>query len=211
MRRLVRSLVAAIGIAALLLGAVPTASHASAPKSAKRNGCNDGYAGASMFISVLGAPQGRTMVMGIDGASMDARKRAILANYDPNAPNQRWDYRLCLFDGIEYIQLKNRKSKMCLDKSEDTPNGNGNWIYQYPCGGDTYPYDPPAYNQLWRRWFHEESGSSGRWMQLYNRGGYGCVDITNEQYVNGAYLVQWDCAPNRWDTTSKTQQWNAYP
>jgi len=209
MRRLVRILAAAMTVS-LLLATAPSASSAAAVKADIR--CDDFYQPQTYYISVLNAPAGRKMVIGIDGASKDDKARAILANYDPNASNQKWSARNCWYGDTftyNYIQLRNQKSKKCLDKSEDTPNGNGNAVYQYRCSGDPYPYGLATNNQLWLRW--PGGGSSGEWQHLINRAGAGCLDIRNESYVNGAYLVQWDCTPNQWDQTSSTQQWNAYP
>jgi hypothetical protein len=207
MRRLVRILAAAMTVL-LLLATAPSASSEAAAQAELR--CDNFYQPGAYYISVLNAP--RTMVIGIDGASTADKAGAILANYDPNARNQKWSARHCYYGpGLtyNYIQLRNQKSNKCLDKSEDTPNGNGNAVYQYRCAGDPYPYDLATNNQLWLRW--PGGGSSGNWKHLINRAGGGCLDIRNESYVNGAYLVQWDCTPNQWDQTSSTQQWNAYP
>lgn len=209
MRKLVRTLAAAMTVL-LLLATVPSAASGAAARADIR--CDSFYQPQTYYISVLNAPAGRTMVIGIDGASMADRAGAILANYDRNALNQKWSARHCYYGDTltyNYIQLRNQKSNKCLDKSEDTPNGNGNAVYQYRCSGDPYPYDLPTNNQLWLRW--PGGGSSGNWQHLINRAGAGCLDIRNESYVNGAYLVQWDCTPNQWDQTSSTQQWNAYP
>jgi hypothetical protein len=212
MRRLVRILAAAI-TGLLLLAAAPSTSSGAAARADIR--CDDFYQPGAYYISVLNAPAGRTMVIGIDGASEADKAGAILANYDRNAPNQKWYARHCWYGDTltyNYIQLQNQKSNKCLDKSEDTPNGNGNAVYQYRCSGhDQYnqPTGLPSNNQLWLRW--PGGGDSGQWKHLINVAGAGCLDIRNESYVNGAYLVQWDCTPNQWDQTSSTQQWNAYP
>lgn len=91
------------------------------------------------------------MVMGINGASTGLKAGAIVARYDPNSTNQQWRSRICRVGGAEYLQFQNRKSSLCLDKSEDTPNANGNLVYQYTCTGTN--------NQLWRR--QSQGGSIG--------------------------------------------------
>ena len=195
--------------AVLLLGAgaAVSATPATASAAAAAYECRD-YSGRD-FISVL-RPNFRTptstdrKVLGISGGSKANKARAIIADYHGD-PNQRWDVRACSIDDFNqtfWLQLKNGKSNKCLDKSEDAPNGNGNIIYQYTCE-NTYP---ESLNQLWNR--RQGGGSVDWWRQLWNAAGGGCIDIRNEQYANGAELVQWDCAPNAWDVNSHTQQWN---
>lgn len=138
------------------------------------------------------------MVMGINGASTGLKAGAIVARYDPNSTNQHWRSRICRVGGAEYLQFQNRKSSLCLDKSEDTPNANGNLVYQYTCTGNN--------NQLWRR--QSQGGSIGNWKQLRNLAAGRCLDIHYERWVTGQHLVVGDCALN--SAPSRSQQWNTY-
>jgi hypothetical protein len=208
MKRSFRILTAAV--LALFMGiggAVSAMPAAASAEAAVDYECRD-YSGRD-YISVL-RPLFRLptstdrKVLGISGGSMNDRAHAIIADYHGDL-NQRWSVRACSIDDFNqtfWFQLMNGKSGKCLDKSEDRPNGNGNVIYQYTCE-NTYP---AALNQLWNR--REDGGSVDWWRQLWNAAGGGCIDIRNEQYVNGAELVQWDCAPSSWDDKSHTQQWN---
>ena len=209
MRTRTRLLAAAV-FAALLAGAVALPAPASASASAPGDlNCTEWF--GKTFFSLL-RPGFRKptstdrKVLGIDGASTANRARAILANYSPGATNQQWWQRNCYRAGGDvYTQFMNDKSKLCLDKSEDVPNGNGNAIYQYTCATRTAGSD----NQMWER--RQQGGNVDNWMLLWNLAGQRCMDVHNEQYANGALLVQWDCVPNAWDTTSHTQQWNTFP
>jgi hypothetical protein len=200
----------AMSIAAVLVlgaGAAVTATPAAASAPAASYQCRD-YSRVD-YISVLRPGfktpvSGDRKVLGIDGGLMANRARAIIADYHSD-PNQKWLIRVCTIDNFQqtfWYQFMNDKSDKCLDKSDDAPNGNGNIIYQYTCE-NSYP---AALNQLWSR--QQAGGSVDFWRQLRNEAGRGCIDIHNEQYANGAQLVQWDCAPNAWDVNSHTQQWN---
>lgn len=176
-------------------GATPTVSSAAT----KAPACSEWTAKAT-FYSVLGPdfnPGTPRKVIGINRGSTDIKARAILADYRGDA-NQLWQSRSCLLVGVSYLQFRNWKSGLCLDKSEDVPNANGNIVYQYTCTA--------ANNQLWLR--QPGGGSEGDWQQLTNFAGGRCLDIHNRQYVNGTPLLQWDCAPNSQGRTSHTQQWN---
>jgi hypothetical protein len=191
-RRALFAVVAALAVVTLSSG--PAA--AQQPAEQVRDGCSINFTG-NIYISVLNPPGKKDKkVIGIDRASMSSRARAILANFDANALNQRWSYRSCILSGSRYLQLRNKKSGMCLDKSRDKPNGNGNVIYQYPCSN-------AKDNQLWVQ--RSLSGSVGQWQNLVNRSGSRCLDIQDERWANGAYLVQWSCGPNF------SQHWNAFP
>lgn len=204
MRTRIKALVSMI-VGALFLGITPGVSTAAA----QQFGCSlwdERYTYFSVLRREFQKPTATDKkVIGIDRGLKTDRAKAIIADYHDD-PNQRWHTRSCKIDdrGFIFDQHKNWKSKKCLDKSEDAPNGNGNVIYQYTCG-DTYA---DAKNQLWLR---QNGGHSVEgWQQQRNFAGQGCIDIKNEQYANGAELVQWDCAPNAWDTESHTQQWNTY-
>ena len=186
-------------VTVLFLSAVPAASSATASAPY----CPE-FTGEFTFYSVLDPSfnppsSSNRKVIGIDGGFTHDRAKAILADYRGD-PNQKWLSRTCTTGGIDYLQFKNFKSKKCLDKSEGAPNGNGNIVHQYTC--------TQTDNQLWQR--RSAGGSKGNWQELWNFAGNRCLDIHNEQYVNGAQLVVWDCAPNNWDRESHTQQWNTF-
>ncbi|GAA0519082.1 hypothetical protein Ade02nite_80100 [Paractinoplanes deccanensis] len=198
MKTLVR-LLGAMTIAAVLLGLASTPASA-----ARRAPVCDRWPTSYTFYSVMDhtvdPPTGVAdrMVMGVNGASTALKAQAIVARFDPYAVNQQWQSRICNLAGTDYLQFRNLKSQLCLDKSEDTPNANGNLVYQYTCTGTN--------NQLWRR--QSQGGSIGNWKQLKNLAAGRCLDIHYERWVTGQHLVVWDCATS--SAPSRSQQWNTY-
>jgi hypothetical protein len=150
---------------------------------------------ATTYYSVLdpngnSQPSSSAMVLGIDGGSTAPRARAILARYQGHT-NQRWE-RIAVSGG--YL-LKNEKSGLCLDKSQDVPDADGNVVHQYPCTGTS--------NQIW--YTRSLPGvSKGNWKQLVNRSDDRCLDIRGPNYVNGEVLHVWHCYAT-W-----SQQWNIF-
>ena len=209
MGRSIRMLMSIVAVPLLGVGAAVSAMPAAASAAASEYKCSE--FSPRPYISVLrpGLEKPTTRdrkVLGITGGLKTDRARAIIADYHGD-PNQQWWVRSCSIDDFRqtfWHQIQNAKSSKCLDKSEDAPNGNGNIIYQYTC---EHRY-PESLNQLWN--VRTAGGSREDWRQLWNAAGGGCIDIRNEQYANGAELVQWDCAPNAWDLTSHTQQWNIF-
>jgi hypothetical protein len=194
------------GILASILGAVLAAivglsPVAAAPAAAAETALSCSlWSSSSTYYSVLN-PGGSRKVIGIDRGLLTNRARAILSDYHGD-PNQLWVDRVCLVPGYGYAfhQFKNAKSGLCLDKSLDSPEANGNIVHQYTCATTL----ESGYNQLWRPW--TRGGSSGNWRQLINVHSQRCLDIHNRSLSNGAGLVQWDCAPD--SAPSNTQQWN---
>ncbi|WP_173390977.1 RICIN domain-containing protein [Actinomadura litoris] len=114
--------------------------------------------------------------------------------------NQRWSRELMghSASGNPVYRFINAHSGKCLDKSEDSPNGNGNLVYQFECNYH--------FNQLWEA---IPSGDYGYW-QLKNFAGGRCLDIEGPREDNGTTIHVWDCysidgkpAPNQvWNITA---------
>jgi hypothetical protein len=192
-------LVAAMIATALCLGLASTPSSA-AMKAPVCDRWDSAYTFYSVMDHTVDPPTGvdTRMVMGVDGASTSLKKRVIVARFDPYGINQQWESRVCELAGNDYLQFRNLKSQLCLDKSEDTPNANGNLVRQYTCTGTN--------NQLWKR--QSQGGSIGKWKQLKNLAAGRCLDIHYERWVTGQHLVVWDCAVA--SAPSRSQQWNTY-
>jgi endo-1,4-beta-xylanase len=97
--------------------------------------------------------------------------------------------------GSGVYEIVNQLSQMCLDKSQDTPNANGNAVYQVTC------HHTP--NQQWRL-IHTVDGnnSTWEWGELQNLDGNRCLDVPGANFQAGKALVVWDCNGGR------NQRWN---
>jgi Ricin-type beta-trefoil lectin domain-like len=179
---LVRSgIVATVGVSvmALLAALGPSAQAYSTP-----------------YVSVLPSEGGFVRVLDIANSSTADRARAVLWALNSGDASQRWniEYRYTR-NGHGVYKLINGLSHKCLDKSQDTPNANGNAVYQYRCLNAT--------NQEWE--FIPGSGTYARWGQLKNIAGGRCLDIKGPSYTDGAVLHVWDCY-STW-----SQRWNIDP
>jgi hypothetical protein len=173
----------------LMFGATPAHAHAAA----------EPY---YTYISVY-APSSvpKKMVLDIQNYSTEARGVAQLwelrdGSDGATKENQRWTIRESPY-GSGIYEIENQLSHMCLDKSQDTPNANGNRVYQYPCVGTP--------NQRWKV-IHTVDGnnSSWWWAELQNQDGGRCLDVPGANFTNGKELVVWDCNGGR------NQRWNIF-
>ena len=150
-------------------------------------------------ISVL-APSGVSKKV-LDIRDKSTQERGIAQIWDllPTSSltrNQRWAARQTA-NGSGVYEIVNELSGMCLDKSQDTPNANGNKVYQAVCR-----HTP---NQQWRL-IHtvDYSNSTWEWAELQNLDGGRCLDVPGAEFVAGKALVVWDCNGNR------NQRWNIF-
>jgi len=131
-------------------------------------------------------------VMDIRGRSHADRAQAVLYTWH-GGNNQRWTKRAMGVGeaGGTYYEIINTESGKCLDKSQDTPDADGNLVYQYTCRGTT--------NQLW---LPRGNYRIGRWFELVNLSDGRCLDVNGPSLQDGTILHVWHC----YDTWS--QLWN---
>ncbi len=150
------------------------------------------WAAAPTYYSV-DAASNPPMVIDIRQGSHDNRAQAILYHWH-GGNNQRWTKQRFGEDanGHPVYRLVNAESHMCLDKSLDVPDADGNAVYQYGCNG--------GLNQLWAQ-VPTRFGRTG-WDKLVNQSDGRCLDVDGPNLADGAVLHIWHC----YDTWS--QRWN---
>ncbi|BCJ47682.1 hypothetical protein GCM10010168_20410 [Actinoplanes ianthinogenes] len=159
------------------------------------------------WISILppGGPSasGRK-VIDVRGRSLDPRATVqIWARQTTNNANQYWQMtKVYSVGSIHYYTIMNVRSGMCLDKSQDVPDADGNAVYQYPCIDG-------AYNQQWA-FTPLETGAAAKWGLLVNRSDGRCLDATGgtDSYYDGAPLQVWLC--NHRGYADWNQRWNIF-
>ncbi|GIM90412.1 RICIN domain-containing protein [Paractinoplanes toevensis] len=197
MKKVLTAMIATLGL--LLVGAAPAHAAPVPPDP------NLFYT----YISVL-APNGVSKkVLDIKDRSPDERGIAQLWNLIPNDSstntnnpsttnwNQRWTIKQTTQgSGIYYII--NKYTSMCLDKSQDTPNANGNKVYQATCHWRA--------NQQWKveHVTATDDDPNWWWTKLVNQDGGRCLDVPGADFTAGKQLVVWDCNGNR------NQRWNIF-
>ncbi|TYK44007.1 RICIN domain-containing protein [Actinomadura decatromicini] len=172
---------AAVAAAALLVGASAPA-HAANPT----------------FISGFLNP---TKVIDVEGWSTQDRGRVHLwdLRHTDDVRNQRWFVeKVGVLNGHDVFRFRNALSGKCLDKSEDTPNGNGNAVYQYACHDGN--------NQKWEK----IPFGNDPWTQLRNVAGGRCLDIEGPRWENGRTIHVWDCYGSD-GKPAWSQRWNINP
>jgi len=151
------------------------------------------------YISVL-VPSGVSKkVLDIRDKSTQERGVAQIWDLLPDGPltrNQRWTARPVANMPSVY-EIVNQLTGMCLDKSQDTPNANGNAVYQVNC------HHTP--NQRWRlNHVVDYNNSTWEWAELRNLDGGRCLDVPGADFRAGKTLVVWDCKGAR------NQRWNIF-
>ncbi len=170
----------ALGLSTLLVGPAPASAGAS-----------------NIYISVL-TPSDviGPKVLDIANWSRDDRGPAHLWHLETtgNFSNQRWDVVASYEPGMDnVVELRNRNSGKCLDKSMDRGNYDGAPVYQYTCSGED--------NQ---QWHFVDVVPGSKWGWLVNVADGRCLDVRDVNYSDGAPLQVWTCK-NSWN-----QRWNVF-
>ncbi|TDD80914.1 RICIN domain-containing protein [Actinomadura rubrisoli] len=137
-------------------------------------------------------------VIDVAGWSKEDRGRVHLwaIRTTGDVSNQRWiPQHGGTVNGHDLFRFINEGSGKCLDKSEDSPNGNGNVVYQHTC--HTGP------NQLWERIPFNNSPHT----QLKNLAGGRCLDVEGPTWQDGATIHVWDCYSTNGEP-ARSQRWN---
>jgi hypothetical protein len=151
------------------------------------------------YISVLTPSGVGKKVLDIRDKSTQERGVAQIWDLYPTSEltrNQRWTAR-AVPDRSSVYEIVNQLTGMCLDKSQDTPNANGNAVYQVTC------HQTP--NQYWRL-IHvvDYSNTTWEWGELQNLDGNRCLDVPGADFRAGKALAVWDCNGGR------NQRWNIF-
>ena len=98
--------------------------------------------------------------------------------WDCNAKNvnQQWAFKV---RADNYLEIKSRRSGMCLDVAAAKKN-NGAGIIQWPCNGKAH--------QQWKI-----QGVKDGWFQLRARHSGKCLDLKGPYKENGTPFQQWAC------------------
>jgi hypothetical protein len=147
--------------------------------------------GGGFAINTVGpnlVPDNADRVLDVAGYSTADRGRVHMWDYrvTGNVQNQRWNI---VAVGGGNVQIVNRNSGKCLDKSMDQGNIDGALVYQYTCAGSE-----PS-NQLW--WF-DNNGAGGR-QRIHSVADGRCLDIRNKVDADDATVQVWGCNAIGWN------------
>ena len=161
-------------------------------------GASPANAATTTYVSVL-TPSGYTGKKVIDIQYESTANRGIATIYDlrttGNFENQRWTITKVGVVGLNpTYTLRNVNSGLCLDKSQDVPDANGNRVYQYTCSGTA--------NQ---EWMAVTVVSGSPYVELMNVSDDRCLDVETGKFgafLNSQPLQVWACSGS-WN-----QRWN---